>query len=276
MHLTCIHSAPRRRHPPRGRSARSRSPLRRSAGGGWGCGRPQRRCSRARVSSTRSCAPLRERYRRDLPEISPRSVRGERDRAEIRRRGTWRGTRYEAQAMARMGRLPSALAAEASPERTPAAALIVSSCAIILLLSMPFTELLELDMSLYAAALGLEMLALLRLRWTEPHLHRPFEVPSPPRSLVQRCHRHVARIPGLHRRIARPCAIGADPPARARRRLSHPARPLRRGPGRESVQAVSPPRVGVRDGLRSSTQCRRAEDVCAERHGQTPALTTTM
>ena len=82
--------------------------------------------------------------------------------------------------MAHMGRLPSALAAEASPERTPAAALVVSSCAIILLLSMPFTELLELDMSLYAAALGLEMLALLRLRWTEPHLHRPFEVPSLP------------------------------------------------------------------------------------------------
>ena len=111
-------------------------------------------------------------------ETHPRSRR---DRAEIWRHGPWRDVWYDAQAMARMGRLPSALAAEASPERTPAAALLVSSCAIILLLSMPFTELLELDMSLYAAALGLELLALLRLRWTEPHLHRPFEVyPLPP------------------------------------------------------------------------------------------------
>jgi len=42
---------------------------------------------------------------------------------------------------------------------------------------MSLQELIELDMSLYALALSMELLALLRLRWTEPELRRPFRVP---------------------------------------------------------------------------------------------------
>ena len=40
-----------------------------------------------------------------------------------------------------------------------------------------YSQLIELDMSLYALTLLLELLSLLRLRWVEPHLHRPYRIP---------------------------------------------------------------------------------------------------
>ena len=39
-------------------------------------------------------------------------------------------------------------------------------------------------MALYTLSLGLELTSLLRLRWTEPHLERPYRVPLGRRALV--------------------------------------------------------------------------------------------
>ena len=71
--------------------------------------------------------------------------------------------------------------------RATAAALLFTSTCILCLLSLPFSELIELDMSLYACSLSMEMLSLLRLRWTEPELHRPYRVPLGRRALCLMC-----------------------------------------------------------------------------------------
>ena len=81
------------------------------------------------------------------------------------------------QAMACKGLLPAALRREMGAEATPVPALLFTSTCILCLLSLPFSELIELDMSLYACSLSMEFLSLLRLRWTEPELHRPYRVP---------------------------------------------------------------------------------------------------
>ena len=81
------------------------------------------------------------------------------------------------QAMACKGFLPATLRKEIGPERTPGAALLLTSTCILCLLSLPFSQLIELDMSLYACSLSMELLSLLRLRWTEPELRRPYRVP---------------------------------------------------------------------------------------------------
>jgi len=51
-------------------------------------------------------------------------------------------------------------------------------------LNPSYQELIELDMALYTLSLGLELTSLLRLRWTEPHLRRPYRVPLGRRALV--------------------------------------------------------------------------------------------
>ena len=89
--------------------------------------------------------------------------------------------------MACKGLLPATLRRERGAEATPAAALLFTSTCILCLLSLPFSELIELDMSLYACSLSMEMLSLLRLRWTEPELRRPYRVPLGRRALCLMC-----------------------------------------------------------------------------------------
>ena len=91
------------------------------------------------------------------------------------------------QAMACKGLLPATLRKEMGPERTPGAALLFTSTCIMCLLSLPFSQLIELDMSLYACSLTMEFLSLLRLRWIEPDLRRPYCVPLGRRALCLMC-----------------------------------------------------------------------------------------
>jgi len=88
------------------------------------------------------------------------------------------------QAMAMRGMLPTGLRNEYGAEGTPVPALLFTYIFINVFLVLPFQELIELDMALYTLSLGLELTSLLRLRWTEPHLHRPYRVPLGRRSLV--------------------------------------------------------------------------------------------
>ena len=61
---------------------------------------------------------------------------------------------------------------------TPAIAIIASAALYLVLSSFSFTELAEVDVLLYSAALSLEFIALVRLRRTEPALARPFRIPG--------------------------------------------------------------------------------------------------
>ena len=85
--------------------------------------------------------------------------------------------------MAIKGLLPAALRGERGVEGTPTAALLFSTASILVLTPFPFSQLIELNMALYAASLLLEQLALLRLRWSEPELRRPYRIPLNRRSL---------------------------------------------------------------------------------------------
>lgn len=95
------------------------------------------------------------------------------------------------QAMAQRGWLPSSLKGERSADTTPTPALVFSAVSILLLCAFTFSELVELNMALYCTSLALEMLALLRLRWSEPQLHRPYAIPLGRSALV------VAFLPQL-------------------------------------------------------------------------------
>ena len=79
--------------------------------------------------------------------------------------------------MAQRGLLPSVLRGERGARATPTPALLFSTCCILVLTPFTFSELIELNMSLYAASLLMEQLSLLRLRWAEPELRRPFKIP---------------------------------------------------------------------------------------------------
>lgn len=81
------------------------------------------------------------------------------------------------QAMARKGMLPAVLRGERGVEGTPAPALIFSALSFLIMTPFGFSELVELNMALYSSTLLLEQIALLRLRWIEPELHRPFRIP---------------------------------------------------------------------------------------------------
>jgi amino acid transporter len=80
-------------------------------------------------------------------------------------------------AMARLGMLPGALAAQHRRFATPWKALLVNSLGVAFLLPFSFQELIEVDMFLYALALILEFAALIWLRVKQPELPRPFRVP---------------------------------------------------------------------------------------------------
>ncbi|KAL3895550.1 MAG: hypothetical protein SGPRY_013485 [Prymnesium sp.] len=85
--------------------------------------------------------------------------------------------------MAMRSMLPSRLSHEYGREETPVPALFFSCFCINFFVLLPFQaapplfELIELDMALYTLSLGLELVAFLRLRWSEPNLVRPFRVP---------------------------------------------------------------------------------------------------
>ena len=82
------------------------------------------------------------------------------------------------QAMAHKGLLPATLREE-NHKGTPSAALIFSTASILVLTPFTFAELIELNMALYAMSLLMEQIALLRLRWTEPEMRRPYKIPIP-------------------------------------------------------------------------------------------------
>lgn len=88
------------------------------------------------------------------------------------------------QAMAAKGMLPAVLREERGAEGTPVAALVFTCCCIMACLVLPLTALIELDMSLYTLSLAMELASFLRLRWSEPHLHRPYRVPLGRRALL--------------------------------------------------------------------------------------------
>ena len=81
--------------------------------------------------------------------------------------------------MACKGLLPSVLRGERGKQATPVPATVFSTATILLLTPFTFAELIELNMALYAASLLMEQIALLRLRWLEPELRRPFRIPLP-------------------------------------------------------------------------------------------------
>jgi len=70
---------------------------------------------------------------------------------------------------------------------SPAPAMLLTTVALLGCLFLPFKQLVQIDMSLAASATALEILALLRLRWSEPLLHRPYRVPLGRRSLLWFC-----------------------------------------------------------------------------------------
>mmetsp|Transcript_24890 Transcript_24890/g.53707 ORF Transcript_24890/g.53707 Transcript_24890/m.53707 type:complete len:471 (-) Transcript_24890:13-1425(-) len=79
------------------------------------------------------------------------------------------------EALATQGMLPAGMRpAESARSHS---ALLFSGGGVLCLLLFPFRQLVELDMSLCACTLGVEVLALLRLRHSEPLLHRPFRLP---------------------------------------------------------------------------------------------------
>ncbi|MBI2538333.1 MAG: APC family permease [Deltaproteobacteria bacterium] len=80
-------------------------------------------------------------------------------------------------AMAARGMLPRPLARIHSRYETPWVAIIVNSIGVAMLLPFSFQELIQVDMFLYALALILEFFALVRLRFKEPQLARPYRVP---------------------------------------------------------------------------------------------------
>jgi amino acid transporter len=81
------------------------------------------------------------------------------------------------QAMARKGMLPAVLRGERGAEATPAPALVFSALCILSMTPFEFAQLVEVNMAIYSLTLMLEQIALLRLRWIEPELHRPFRIP---------------------------------------------------------------------------------------------------
>jgi amino acid transporter len=80
-------------------------------------------------------------------------------------------------AMALRRMLPLPLARRHPRYATPVISIAVNSIGAALLIPFSFQELIQVDMFLYALALILEFAALIRLRFKEPDMARPFRVP---------------------------------------------------------------------------------------------------
>ncbi len=81
-------------------------------------------------------------------------------------------------AMARDGWLPAPLARTSRQTGVPLTALAACCAVAALFAALPFGKLVILDILLYSASLSLQFAALIALRRTEPHLHRPFRIPG--------------------------------------------------------------------------------------------------
>ncbi len=78
---------------------------------------------------------------------------------------------------AEIGALPRVLASVHAPSGTPRIATLSLSLGLLLVLSLPFRQLVEISMLFYGATTALEFLALLRLRALEPATPRPYRLP---------------------------------------------------------------------------------------------------
>ena len=76
-----------------------------------------------------------------------------------------------------IGALPRVLATVHAPSGTPRLATLSLSLGLLLVISLPFRQLVELSMIFYGATTGLEFLALVRLRSLEPRTPRPYRMP---------------------------------------------------------------------------------------------------
>src|SRR5579883_339963 len=74
------------------------------------------------------------------------------------------------------GYMPASFTKLNSQYGTPARAIVASAVIYIILSSFSFEQLAEVDVVLYSSALVLEFWALVRLRRTQPELHRPFKI----------------------------------------------------------------------------------------------------
>ena len=83
---------------------------------------------------------------------------------------------YQVMGMAQRGMLPSRFASR-SRHGTPTAAILLSACGIILLSMVDFHSIIEMLNFLYCVAQLLEFASFLKLRWSKPDLHRPFQIP---------------------------------------------------------------------------------------------------
>ncbi len=81
-------------------------------------------------------------------------------------------------AMARDGMLPGVFASVTQRAKTPWVSVVVLATGWALCLGLGFERLVTLDILIYGASLLLEFVALVRLRFTEPDLPRPFRVPG--------------------------------------------------------------------------------------------------
>lgn len=76
-----------------------------------------------------------------------------------------------------IGVLPHALSRIDEASGAPVRATIALSLGLLLVLSLPFSQLVEFSMLFYGATTALEFLALVRLRSLEPHTPRPYRLP---------------------------------------------------------------------------------------------------
>ena len=80
--------------------------------------------------------------------------------------------------MARDGWLPAPLASVSRRTAMPVAALIATCAVSSLFAALSFGKLVVIDVLLYSAALALEYVALVALRWKQPEMERPFRIPG--------------------------------------------------------------------------------------------------
>jgi amino acid transporter len=73
--------------------------------------------------------------------------------------------------------LPASLNKQHKKFNTPYISIIVCSVVVSGMIRWGFTDLLIIDVTVYGAGLALEYIALIKLRITEPHTHRPFKIP---------------------------------------------------------------------------------------------------
>jgi len=85
---------------------------------------------------------------------------------------------YNLMAMGENGLVPRIFGSKTLVNETPWVAILSSYVVVMVLISVPFGKILQIDNWLYAAALLLEYAAFIQLRRTKPYMSRPFTVPG--------------------------------------------------------------------------------------------------